>query len=215
MKTLLVAFSVLLFAASCSNNSQNKVDGTDAQAIATGAGDTLKVDTAGSAISWIGSKPVGGSHNGTVSLSGGTLIVKGDTLVSGEFVIDMKTIKDLDLTDEASKKQLVGHLESADFFDVANYPQSTFAITKAEKVEGNDSINYMISGNLKMRDAEKNIIFGAKITKENDTYKAVTVPFTIDRTQWNVKYNSKSVFAGLKDNVINDNIELQITMIAK
>ena len=56
---------------------------------------------------------------------------------------------------------------------------------------------------------------GAKITKEGDAYKAVTVPFTIDRTQWNVQYGSKSIFADLKDKFIDDNIELQITIIAK
>lgn len=66
-----------------------------------------------------------------------------------------------------------------------------------------------------MKDVDKNITFGAKITKEGDVYKAVTVPFTIDRTQWNVKYGSKSLFAELKDNIVNDNIELQITIVAK
>lgn len=215
MKTYLIALSVLLFAASCSNGSKNKVEAGDSQAVATGAGQNLSVDTSASSISWLGSKPVGGSHDGTISIKEGSLTIDGDSLVSGNFVIDMKSIKNNDLGDEATKQQLVGHLESADFFDVATYPESSFAITKAEKIAGNDSINYMISGNLKMKDAEKNISFGAKITKENDQYKAVSVPFTIDRTQWNVKYNSKSVFAGLKDNIINDDIQLQITVVAK
>jgi hypothetical protein len=62
---------------------------------------------------------------------------------------------------------------------------------------------------------EKNISFGAKVTKEGELYKAVTVPFTIDRTQWNVKYGSKTLFANLKENIVNDNIELQITVVAK
>lgn len=215
MKTYLIVLSALLLATSCGNSSKNKIEGTESQSVATGSGENLSVDTSASTISWIGSKPVGGSHHGTIAIKEGTLTINGDSLISGHFVIDMKAIKDEDLTDEAMNKQLVGHLESADFFDVTTYPESSFAITKTEKVVGNDSINYMISGNLKMKDAEKNISFGAKITKENNQYKAVTVPFTIDRTQWNVKYNSKSVFAGLKDNIINDDIQLQITVVAK
>ncbi|MDL2215439.1 YceI family protein, partial [Dysgonomonas sp. OttesenSCG-928-M03] len=79
----------------------------------------------------------------------------------------------------------------------------------------NDSITHLISGNLKMKDVEKNITFGVKITKDADTYKAITVPFTIDRTQWNVQYGSKTIFANLKDKIIDDNIELQITIVAK
>ena len=127
----------------------------------------------------------------------------------------MNAIKDEDLTDAKMNDMLVNHLKSADFFDVATYPESSFAITKVEAVAGNDSITHTISGNLKMKDVDKNITFGAKITKEGDVYKAVTVPFTIDRTQWNVKYGSKSLFAELKDNIVNDNIELQITIVAK
>lgn len=65
-----------------------------------------------------------------------------------------------------------------------------------------------------MKDIEKNISFGATITKEEGKYKAVTVPFAIDRTQWNVQYGSKSIFADLKDKFINDNIELKITIVA-
>lgn len=214
MKTYLVALSVLLFAVSCGNNPKNKIEGTETQAVATGEGQNLVVDTQASTIKWVGSKP-GGDHHGTISLKDGGLAINGESVASGSFVIDMNSIKCEDLTDAKMNGMLVDHLKSADFFDVEKYSESTFAITKVEPLNGNDSINYMISGNLKMKDIEKNITFGAKITKEGDTYKAVTVPFTIDRTQWGIAYKSKSVFAELKDNVINDNIELQITIVAK
>lgn len=214
MKTYLLALSVLLFAVSCGNNPKNKIEGTDSQAVAVGAGENLTVDTQASSIKWVGSKP-GGDHHGTIGIKEGNLTINGESVASGAFIIDMNSIKNEDLTDGKMNDMLVNHLKSVDFFDVATYPESSFAITKVEPVSANDSISHMISGNLRMKDVEKNITFGAKITKEGDTYKAVTVPFTIDRTQWNVKYGSKSLFAELKDNIVNDNIELQITIVAK
>ena len=40
-------------------------------------------------------------------------------------------------------------------------------------------------------------------------------PFTIDRTDWDVNYGSKSVFDSLVgDNVISDDIQLEIKVVA-
>lgn len=215
MKTYLLAIASLIFVASCNNAAKNKVEGTDAQAAASGTGLELTVDPSASSIHWVGSK-VGGSHHGTIGIKSGSLAINGEEVASGSFVIDMNAIIDEDLTEAKMNEMLVNHLKSEDFFDVAKYPESTFTITKVEAlVTPNDSVNYTVSGNLKLKDVEKNISFGAKVTKEGELYKAVTVPFTIDRTQWNVKYGSKTLFANLKENIVNDNIELQITVVAK
>ncbi len=214
MKSYLLVLSIVLFATSCSNSPKNKIEGTDSQAIADGSGEQLVVDTQASSIHWVGTKP-GGSHHGTIGIKEGSLAINGTEVASGSFIIDMNAIVNEDLTDQKMNEMLVNHLKSADFFDVEKYPTSSFAITKVEAVAGNDSITHRISGNLKMKDVDKNITFDAKITKEGDAYKAVTIPFTINRTQWNVQYGSKSIFADLKDKFIDDNIELQITIIAK
>lgn len=212
---LLVATIILSFAASCNTNPKNKVDATDAQEAASGKGEELLVDTQASSIHWKGSK-VGGSHHGTIALKGGELVINGEEVASGSFVIDMNTIVDEDLTQKDLNEMLVNHLKSKEFFDVVEYPESIFTITKVVPAANpTDSVNYMVSGNLKMKDVEKNITFGAKITKENNVYRAVTIPFSIDRTQWNVTYGSKTLIADLKDNIVNDNIELQINIIAK
>lgn len=215
MRTYLLAVAIVLFAVSCNTATKNKVEGTDAQAAASGTGEQLAVIVSSSSIQWKGSK-VGGEHVGTIALKNGNLAINGEEVASGSFVIDMNSIVDNDLPTQVLKDQLTNHLKSADFFDVATYPESTFTITKVEKAaNATDSVNYNVSGNLKLKDVEKNITFGAKVTKEGDAYKAVTVPFTIDRTQWNVKYGSKTLFDDLKENIVNDNIELQITVIAK
>lgn len=217
MKTFFFALTAFIVITSCSGGVKNKIEGTDAQAVAGGQGETLNIDTGASSIHWRGSKPAGaGSHEGTINIKEGTLAVNGTDLVSGSFVIDMSSIVDKDLTDAKMNEMLINHLKSPDFFDVEKFPEAYFVITNVKEIQGNDSITHNISGNLKMKDVEKNITIEAKITKEGDTYKAVAVPFAIDRTQWNVQYGSKTVFANIKDQIINDDIEFpQIIIVAK
>lgn len=209
----LIALIALFSVASCGNASKNKVEAEESQAAASGEGIKLKIDTQASSIEWIGSKP-GGSHNGTIGIKNGNLTIDGENVTAGLFTIDMNAIACTDITDTNANQKLVEHLKNADFFDTVKYPESTFTITGIEKAAKADSVTHIVSGNLKMKDIEKNISFGATITKEEGKYKAVTVPFAIDRTQWNVQYGSKSIFADLKDKFINDNIELKITIVA-
>ncbi len=213
MKRMLFLLAIVVSIASCNKVAKNKVEGSEAKAAAAGTGELLLVDTTQSVINWLGSK-VGGTHNGTLQLSKGALNINGEEVSAGSFIIDMNTIVDLDLTDKSYNEMLVGHLKSVDFFDVAQYPTSVFTITSIERASV-DSITHLVSGNLKLKDVEKNITFGANITKEGDVYQAITVPFTIDRTQWNVQYGSKTLFANLKENIVDDNIELQIKIFAR
>lgn len=210
----LVAITLGVLVSACNGQSKNKVNATDAQNQAEVMGENLIVDTQASSINWKGFKP-GGSHHGTISVKEGSLVTGANDSLAGSFVIDMNSIINEDLTDAETNAKLVGHLKSADFFDVEKYPTSNFVITNVKPLAtANDSVTHIISGNLKMKDAEKNISFGAKVTKDGTKYTAKSVPFTIDRSQWNIKYGSKSFFDDLKDNFINDEIELQITIVA-
>lgn len=212
MRKYLLASLAVVLAVACSNSPKNKIDGSDAQNVAQGEGTVLAIDTLQSSIGWVGKKP-GGQHVGTLGVKSGELTINGDKLVAGTFVLDMNKIICSDLEDATMNAQLVGHLKSADFFDVAKFPEGKFEITSVEELK-NDSVTHKISGNLKLKETEKNISFAAKITKEGNTYKAVSVPFTIDRTQWGVSYMSKNIFKDLKDSFIDDNIEVQITIVA-
>src|SRR4051812_26497422 len=67
-------------------------------------------------VTWTGTG-VGKSHTGTLNIKSGTVQLQGEEVISGNFVVDMNS-----LTYE--NKKLEGHLKSADFFDVASYPES-------------------------------------------------------------------------------------------
>lgn len=218
MKTnyFLITLSLIFALSSCNSKApQNAVNATDSQKIEQSAeGQKLVVDTQNSKILWEGFSP-GGSHHGTLGIKSGELFIDGRDLISGTFILDMNNITNEDLTVDQGRDKLIEHLKSPDFFDVQKYPEGKFTITKAEKLTAMDESRYMISGNLELKDIEKNISFNANIAKDGDVYKAQTDTFSINRTQWNINYASKNIFKDLKDKFINDDMEVSITIVAK
>lgn len=169
------------------------------------------VDTDNSTIMWKGFKPTG-EHTGTITIENGVFAMNGNTIESGTFLIDMGsiTVTDIPAEDEGNAK-LTGHLKSDDFFNVEQYPSSAFTVTAFEMKDG----KAMLSGNLKMKDAENNITIPVNVSENGDTVIITSDKFVIDRSKWNIKYGSKSFFDDLGDKFINDDMELQISVTAK
>ena len=166
---------------------------------------TYDVNLEESTIEWQGFKPTG-SHKGTINITSGSFTINEGSIQGGSFVIDMNSIKESE-----GSARLEGHLKSADFFEVENYPNANFEITGLEEKDGNT----MLSGNLTLKDATNNVTFPVTVTNEADVLTVSSDVFKIDRSKWNVKYGSKSFFDDLKDKFINDDIELKISVKAK
>lgn len=220
MKILLKLSLVILmasFLASCGPKGE-KAGAEDAQAIADASGKEYTVNTAGSTIMWEGVK-VTGKHNGTIKVSDGTVAFEDGTLTGGSFTIDMTSITDLDLDGEM-KANLENHLKGtvegkeADFFNVTKYPTAKFEITKATKLMNNEDANYVINGNLTIKDITKNVSFRAMVTEADGKVSVTTPQFTIDRTEWDINFRSTKFFDDLKDKAINDEIGLKINLSA-
>jgi len=162
-----------------------------------------------SMISWKANKVVGG-HEGTININKGKAKLKGDTLVGGTFVFDINTLKNTDIpAEDEGNAKLVGHLLSPDFFNAEAFPNATFEITT---VVGNK-----VSGNLTLKGIKKNVTFNANVAVIGDDLTITSETFTIDRTEWDIKYNSGKFVdpAKLGDYMINDNIEIKISVKAK
>ena len=207
MKTsFLKIFALVAFVAfSSCNDKAKEAETTEAEeaAIAEETAVMFKADTEKSTIEWKGFKPTG-SHNGTISIAKGVVNVNGGNVESGNFVIDMTTIKVTDIpVEEEGNAKLTGHLTSDDFFDVKTYPRATFAVTGLETVEGKT-----------MLDATNNIKIPVTTTIDGDNMTLTSETFTIDRSKWNIKYGSKSFFDNLGDSFINDEIELKVNLVA-
>jgi len=154
----------------------------------------LTVDIQNSIVSWIGTKPTK-QHNGTINVQSGALKVANNEIVAGEFVMDMKTVKVLDM-DEENNKNLAGHLMSEDFFKSDQHPTAKFVITKVAPYKAKNGekpllrgTTHNITGNLTMLGNSNSITFPAKVKISEKGVKA-NANFNIDRTQWKVNYGS-------------------------
>lgn len=166
------------------------------------SGNKYTIVPTASEVRWLGKK-VTGQHNGTIQIKNGELTASKGALTGGTVVIDMPTIKVLDIKDPKSNDSLTGHLKSNDFFGVEEYPISTFTIKEVKPASGKDG-NYKISGDLMIKGATHPVSFPAQVTINDKTIKASAKGITIDRTLYNIRYGSGKFFDNLGDKVIDD-----------
>jgi len=173
-------------------------------------GGNYTIDADKSNIEWVGKK-LTEDHIGTIKLKNGFIEIANHSIASGKFEMDMSTIICTDLSGE-SKEDLEGHLRSDDFFSTKKHPTASFEISSSAPLQGDPNGNNLtINGKLTIKGITNEIQFPAllKITDHAITTKA-TIKF--DRTKWDIKYKSKSIFADLGDKFIYDDIELKVTL---
>lgn len=206
------AFVAVLFTA-CQNSAPTDAAATTETPAAEPAAATagaLPVNVQNSVIEWVGSNPTG-FHTGTIKLQGGELTVTDGNLTAGKFTIDMNSLANTDLPAE-KKGDLEGHLKNADFFEVEKHPTGTFEITSVQPLTGDPSgATHTVAGNLTLKGIAKPISFPAKLTVAGGKVMADTPEFTINRTDWGIKYNS-GLIGTVKDKLIDDNVKLKIKL---
>lgn len=207
MKNLIFSIMAitLLGMVSCQNAPKGEKAGVAAakKVTTTATADTYKVNGAASKVTWTGTK-VTGQHTGTMSVNSGTVQVKDKKVVGGSFNIDVNSLVCTDLKAGQGKEDLEGHLKSPDFFDTAKFPNSTFTITSVDSGK--------ITGNLKIKDVTKSISFPAIVTVSDMEVNVSSSTFTINRTDFGIKYGSASFFDDLKDKAINDEVSLKVSL---
>ena len=127
---------------------------------------TSKVNTEQSTIGWIGKK-IGGQHEGSINVKSGSIELKRNNIIAGNFTIDMSTISCSDLKDAGYNQKLVGHLKSDDFFGVAKFPTASLVITKATSFKDNKA---SVTGNLSIKGKTEKITF--EVMKGDNAYRA-------------------------------------------
>lgn len=160
---------------------------------------TKYVFTPESKIEFTGSK-VTGKHDGGFKTFTGFFTVKDGAPVGNDHKVEI----DMNST-FADAEKLTTHLKSADFFDVANHPKTTFDVTEIKKTS---DTAYTVSGNFKLHGVEKNISFPATVSQSGDTVN-IKAQFDINRKDFGIIYTGKA------DDLIRDEVVIRLDLTAK
>jgi polyisoprenoid-binding protein YceI len=202
MRTIVVVtiLSGLMFLTACSDPAANKtkaVTGEAAQVASpqSAPGQKYQITSQNSKIEFVGSKVTGTEHGSFGNFSGQVNYAGAPENSRVNITIDMDSVQ----TDSAGLEK---HLKTADFFDVAKFPQATFVST-AIKAGGDKGASHTVTGNLTLHGVTKSVSFPATIAVTPDT-ATVDSSFSINRKDFGINY------AGAADNVIRDNVVLTL-----
>lgn len=216
---LFLLLVTILLQNACKEKQANNSDASAIVPAAEAKGIKFITDATMAKISWEGSSKPLSTHYGTVSISEGSLYVNDGRITAGNFVINMNSIIVADLEGE-EKVGLEGHLKGTqgegedDFFNVNKFPTAKFEIVELMGASDQPNSNATITGNLTLKGVTKLISFPALISMNSNNISVNTNPFTINRTDFGITYNSKNFFKNLGDKMIDDDITIVINLSA-
>jgi polyisoprenoid-binding protein YceI len=200
-RVLLMIIAGVMFLSACSDPAADKTKAVTGEATqvaspaAAAQGQKYLITPQNSKVEFIGSK-VTGSHNGSFGDFSGQVDYAGSPEQSRVSL----TIKSESLTTDTP--DLTKHLKTADFFDVAKYPEAKFVSTSI-KAGGDKGASHTVTGNLTLHGVTKAVTFPATISVTPDV-ASVDSTFSINRKDFGINY------AGQADNLIRDDVVLKL-----
>ncbi len=164
-------------------------------------------DSEKSTINWMGEK-ITGKHNGKLKLRKGSVKMKGDSILSANFELDMQSITVSDIKDPKYNKKLTDHLKNDDFFSTDAHPVAKFDLNEIKPQKGGALQAF---GDLTIKGIKKPISFPVKVVKRGASY-VMSGKAIVDRTKYDIKYKSGKFFPNLGDKVIKDNFEVSFSI---
>lgn len=199
-RVALVAIAALLLLSACANPAADKPkavvgEATNTSSASPVAGEKYLITTENSKIEFIGAK-VTGHHNGSFKKFSGTIDYAGQIEKSRvSITIDSSSL-------ETDTPDLTKHLKTADFFDVAKYPEAKFESTEI-KPGGEKGASHTVTGNLTLHGVTKSVTFPATITVSPGVI-TVESSFAINRKDFAINYPGKT------DDLIRDDVALTL-----
>ena len=227
---LILCLTIPLMAQSTNNRETLKSIGQQKQVERkANVAPTIILNRKTSSLEWKGGlKVINNNHSGNLKLKSGNIYLNEGNKISGNIVINMMSITNIDLPD-SKKEYLIGHLRSQDFFDVERFPKASFKINSSKILEkqSDGKYNMEISGDLTIKSITKPIIFTALIDLKSDI-KSATGTMKFNRIDFGVQYRSeiklddaKSFWNDLQttkkttmDKVIKDEIEVKFNIVS-
>jgi polyisoprenoid-binding protein YceI len=201
LSIVITVLTGLTLLSACSDPSTNKSKAVTGEAAPVASasvvahGQKYLITPQNSKIEFTASK-VTGSHNGSFGDFSGQVDFGGTPEQSRVNI----TIKSDSITTDTP--DLTKHLKTADFFDVAKFPETTFVST-AIKAGGEGGASHTVTGNLTMHGVTRSISFPATISVTPDV-ATVESTFSLNRKDFSLNY------PGAPDNAIRDNVVLTL-----
>lgn len=216
-KTTIIAailmISASIFVISCGKDKP--VTSESNEVLTTTNGQIYVIDTMNSKAEWKGFKVVKSdntSHIGTLKFESGEVTVKDNKLESGQFVIDMNSIANEDLKETDGNSKLIGHLKSADFFDVEKFPTASYEITKITEAPAGSDYNTVLDGNLTLKGITKPATFNANVKIKDGELSIATEPKDINRDEFGIKFQMPAAEGLIKNEI---NVQMKVKAIEK
>lgn len=174
------------------------------------------IDTKSSMLEWIG-RNLNKRHHGRIAIQAGELVVTGGKLSTGNIVLDMTTISNLDLQDSYWHDMLIRHLKSDDFFEVERFPIASFTLNRWE-VQADASPEApegVVTGDMTIKGVTRPVSFPATVVPQQDGSIQAHAVFDIDRTLWDVCYGSCKMFEHLGMHLVHHMISLELFISAR
>ncbi len=192
-KIILLSVVFIAILGSCSNNGKKAETGEAKKVIKKNNSNSNNYNKikSGSVVKWRASH-LGGTNKrfGNVFLKSAEVSVNKNQIANAKILIDMNSLTVESFpTGSDEKRDLTKHLKSGDFFDVQKYPVSKFELTGIKKISGD--YNSELTGNLTIKDITKSISFKANVNVDDDAISIKSEDFSVDRTDWNLKYHMK------------------------
>jgi polyisoprenoid-binding protein YceI len=193
----------LIFVTACSDPAADKpkaVTNEPAKAASpapAAQGQKYLISPQASKIEFTGSK-VTGKHDGSFNDFTGEIVYGGTPEKS---TVNIKIKTEAMTTDDEG---LTKHLKTADFFDVAKFPEASFVSTEI-KPGGDKGASHTVTGNLTLHGVTKAVTFPATINVTPET-ASVDSTFSINRRDFGINY------AGQANNLIRDDVVLKLTV---
>lgn len=172
-------------------------EGAVEEAVEEVAATTIALDASNLKVEFVGSK-VTASHDGGFNAATGEVTIPATGVTAATISVNIDTTSIY-----TDNERLTGHLQSDDFFNVAEFPQATF--TSTDIAEGDTQGVYNITGNLEMHGQTNSVTFPATITVDGENVSA-NAEFSINRHDWGI------VYAGMPDDLIRDEVVIKLTI---
>jgi polyisoprenoid-binding protein YceI len=210
-----IGFTIL----SCKNDpslkvSQSTLPAEENKSSQSGGKDEMVtyIVTSGTVL-WSGKKTIGGSHEGTITVASGELLVNRGNLVSGKFVLDMHSLSVTSIKDGGEKRDLESHLKDIDFFEVNQFPKAEFQFSEALPSQTPD-FNQVAVGELTIKGKSNSVNIPVALTISGNELTARSPTFSINRTKWGITFRS-GMTGTVKDKLIEDTVLLTVRLSAK